>query len=266
MLAAARRQFLSEYGAVRASEGRGSDEAAWYRELPFCTSVGALASQWKIRARSWDYLYRHILPGFVRNIGTPLRILDLGAGNCWMSWRLAELGHGPVAVDIFQDARDGLLASRHYTTLTPFSVVEAEFDNLPLADRSFDLAIFNASFHYSADYVRTLAETFRVLQPSGAAIIMDTPVYGTPEQGSRMVEERKQRYRERFGFPSDAQQSAEFLDRTTLAGLARQLKIRWAIHRPWYGWKWHSRPISAWLRGKRQPSRFWILVGERDRA
>jgi len=266
MLAATRRQFLDEYSAVRAAEGRGADDAAWYFELPYRDLSGRLSGQWRIRARSWRCLEQRVLPEFARKIGPALRILDLGAGTCWMSWRLANLGHSPIALDILTDPRDGLRASRHYTARTPFPVLEAEFDNIPLAAASADLAIFNASFHYSADYQRTLTEVRRVLRPEGAVVIMDTPVYKLPQHGRRMVEERKRLYQNRFGFPSDAQQSLEFLDEATLDSLGRQFGLRWSIYKPWYGWRWYGRPLKAWVQHSRPPSRFWVLVGEANRA
>ena len=40
-----------------------------------------------------------------------LRILDLGAGNGWMSYRLALQGHLPIAVDLLTNDRDGLGAA-----------------------------------------------------------------------------------------------------------------------------------------------------------
>jgi SAM-dependent methyltransferase len=258
MLTRTRRRFLEEYSAVRAAEGRGADDAAWYLELPYRDLSGNFSGQWQIRARSWRYLERRILPAF----GRELRILDLGAGNCWMSWRLANLGHSPIAVDVFTDTRDGLRASHHYRERTPFAAIEAEFDTLPLASASADLAVFNASFHYSSDYERTLREVLRVLRPGGAVVIMDTPVYRSPQQGRQMVEERKRRYAERFGFPSDTQESIEFLDGPTLTRLAQCFHLTWTTHKPWFGWRWHFRPLHAWLRGKRRPSQFWILVGE----
>jgi len=266
MLAATRRRFLDEYSSVRASEGRGADDAAWYFELPYRDLSGGLSDQWRIRAQSWRCLERRVLPALASKQRSPLRILDLGAGNCWMSWRLANLGHQPIAVDIFTDSRDGLRASRHYTAHTAFPVIEAEFDNIPVAASSADVAIFNASFHYSADFTRTLEEVARVLRPSGAVVIMDTPVYKLPEHGQRMVEERKRHYQERFGFPSDTQRSIEYLDEITLGQLGQQLDLSWTIYKPWYGWRWHARPMKAWLRRKRPPSRFWILVGEGKRA
>lgn len=262
MLAAIRRQFLEEYSTVRSAEGRGADDAAWYFGLPYRDLSGGLSSQWDIRAQSWRCLQKRVLPEFARKLGPSLRILDLGAGNCWMSWRLAGLGHSPIALDIFTDPRDGLRASRHYTARTAFPVIEAEFDNMPMASNSADLAVFNASFHYSSDYERTLREVRRVLRPQGAVVIMDTPVYKLPQHGLRMVAERKRLYRERFGFPSDTQQSIEYLDETMLDRLARQFDLRWTIHKPWYGWRWHVRPWRARLQGKRPPSRFWVIVGE----
>jgi predicted RNA methylase len=46
--------------------------------------------------------------------GRPLRIADLGAGNCWLSYRLALRGHLPIAIDIQGDPLDGLGAGLHY--------------------------------------------------------------------------------------------------------------------------------------------------------
>lgn len=259
----ARRRFLAEYGTVRASEGRGSEYASWYHALPWNDLSGRLASQWAMRARSWNFFERRILPRFEQRTARPLRILDLGAGNCWMSWRLARHGHCPIAVDIFNDDRDGLRASRHYRAETPFPVIEAEFDRIPVASQSADLAIFNASFHYSSDYRRTLNEVLAVLRPDGAVVIMDSPVYRLPEHGRLMVAERRERFRQRYGFASDAQGSIEYLDEVTLGELAADLRLRWTIHKPWYGLSWSLRPLRARLQRKRPPSRFWILVGER---
>src|SRR6476620_3695393 len=94
-----RRQFVREYGRIRECEGRGSESPEYYRALPYLDLTGRNSGQWSMRARSFDYFARRILPK------TPCDILDLGEGNCWLSYRLAERGHRPVAVDIFPDAR-----------------------------------------------------------------------------------------------------------------------------------------------------------------
>lgn len=250
----ARRQFLEDYAKIRSTEGRGSNDSAYYRSLPFAGPSVPNAAQWRIRARTFQYFTRRILPK-----NRVCDILDLGAGNCWLSYRLAELRHSPVAVDIFSDALDGLRAARHYPL--SFPVVEAEFDHLPFPSAQFDLAVFNSSIHYSADYAPTLAEARRCLRDGGRVIILDSPIYEKREHGEAMRAERQAWFERQYGFRSEALGSVEFFDFQTLADLARELSIAWKIYRPWYGWGWHLRPLRALVKRQRPPSRFWILEG-----
>ena len=246
-----RRLFLDQYARIRSAEGRGSTDEAYYRALPFTSANAPHAEQWKIRAATYRYFARHILPA------KPSRILDLGAGNGWLSNRLAERGHQPVAIDIFRDHRDGLDAAHHYAN--KFPVIEGEFDHLPVPSGQFDLAVFNASFHYSADYARTLREARRCLRGDGRVVILDSPVYKMEVHGEAMRTERQLLFERQFGFRSEALHSIEFLDEQMLHDLARDLGLTWAIHRPWYGLAWHLRPVIARMKGRRPPSRFWIL-------
>jgi SAM-dependent methyltransferase len=253
MLAQARRQFLDDYGRIRSAEGRGSEESAYYRALPFADVTGRNAGQWRIRARTFRYFKRRVLGD------AHCSVLDLGAGNCWLSYRLAEMRHQPVAVDIFSDPRDGLAAARHYPV--EFPLVESDFDRLPFPDAAFDLVVFNASFHYSSDYSRTLAEARRCLRPAGRVLILETPVYRLRQHGEWMRSERQVYFEQQHGFRSEALRSIEFLDEPMLDQLARDLGITWKIHRPWYGLGWMLRPWKARICGRRPPSRFWILEG-----
>jgi SAM-dependent methyltransferase len=249
-----RRQFVADYARIRAAEGRGAETSDYYCALPYRDLTGRNAGQWRIRARSFDYFVRHILPR------ESCDILDLGAGNCWLSYRLAERGHRPVAVDIFADPKDGLGANVHYPVRFP--AVECEFDHLPFARASFDMAVFASSIHYSTDYVRTLAEARRCLRPGGVVVIIDTPVYQERSHGERMVNERHEFFERQYGLRSDAVPSIEFLDRDTLGSLSRDFNVAWQIHRPWYGLQWRLRPWKARLRRRRPPSDFWILVAK----
>lgn len=250
----ARQQFLEMYTRIRAAEGRGSEDSAYYRALPFADLTGRNSAQWRIRARTFEYFKRRILPK------TPSRILDLGAGNCWLSHRLAELGHSPTAVDIFTDPHDGLGAARHYPQA--FRVVESSFDDLPFPSASFDLAVFNSSIHYSSDYARTLGEARRCLRPGGRVVILDSPVYREKAHGEAMRAERQRSFERQYGFRSEALGSIEYFDLQTLDQLACELSLKWEIHRPWYGVQWHLRPLRARIKHQRPPSRFWILVGK----
>ena len=259
MTANARYKFLHDYRTIRGAEGRGSGESAYYRALPYRDLSGRNSAQWSIRGRSYRYFERKILSRIEKQTDRGLDVLDLGAGNCWMSYRLSLRKHRPVALDIFTDAMDGLGAARHYGRR--FSRLEAEFDQLPFRSSCFDLAIFNASIHYSTDYQRTLNELRRCLRPAGRFVIIDSPIYALPDHGEKMRAERHDAFEKRYGFRSDALPSLEYFDEPAIAALAEKLKIEWRIHRPWYGWKWCWRPWNARLRGRRPPSRFWILEG-----
>ena len=246
-------KFLCDYMKIRRAEGRGSNQPAYYRALPFEDLSGQNAWQWRMRAATYRFLERRLLPE------TPLDILDLGAGNAWLSNRLAQRGHRPVAVDIFTDGLDGLGAARHYSM--PFPLIEAEFDRLPFVGRQFDWVVFNSSLHYSTDYRATLSEALRCLRPQGRIMILDSPVYRRREHGERMREERHQQFEKMYGFRSDSIASIEFLWVDLLEDLARDLRIEWSVYRPWYGLRWHMRPYQAWWKRQRPPSRFWILTG-----
>jgi ubiquinone/menaquinone biosynthesis C-methylase UbiE len=253
MLAAQRNRFLEDYLHIRLAEGRGSDDPAYYLALP----------QEPIRRRTYRYFEQCVLPQMEREAGRPLDMLDLGAGTGWMSYRLAQRGHRPVAVDILTDGRDGLGAARHFFPKLggAFPCIDAEFDQLPFTSGRFDAALYNASLHYSSDYCRTLDEARRCLRPGGRIIILDSPVYGLREHGERMRAERHREFLARYGTASDHIASIEYLDLATIAALARRVGIEWTIHKPWYGLGWHLRPWKARLKGARPPSRFWILEG-----
>lgn len=254
-----RRQFLREYAIIRSAEGRGSSGCEYYRALPDRDLSGRNPAQWRIRARSYRYFERRILKRIEKEAGRPLTVLDLGAGNGWMSYRLRERGHAAFAVDVFCDPLDGLAAARHFPISIPR--VAAEFDILPVAGRAIDLIVFNSSFHYSSNYAVTLRECQRCLHPDGRVVIMDTPFYRSAQHGERMRQERRQFFEQTYGFRSDSLGSVEYLDEATLAALQRDLGLEVTRHHPWYGWQWALRPWRARLTGKRPPSRFMILVG-----
>ena len=255
---AARLTFVTQYTAIRHAEGRGSEDPAYYQALPYVDTTGRNGDAWRIRARSFDHFVRKILTPLESRVRRPLDVLDLGAGNGWLSWRLMQRGHRAVAVDIFTDRLDGLGAIRRYAQL---DVIAADFDQLPVPDASFDLAIFNASLHYSPNYGRTLKEARRCLRPEGQIVIIDSPVYRKAEHGERMRAERQSFFDRTYGFRSEALGSIEYLDEAALKSLARDAGVAWKRSSPWYGWRWAMRPIIARLRGKRPPSRFFVISG-----
>ncbi|MBI2567780.1 MAG: class I SAM-dependent methyltransferase [Candidatus Schekmanbacteria bacterium] len=264
-------RFMEEYATVRRAEGRGSDDDAYYRALPFADRSGRFTRAWKIRARSFRALIRTVVTPLERFHERALDIVDLGAGNCWMSHRLAARGHSVLAVDLQVDERDGLGAYPAYAggagagsaPSPPFTPVQADLDALPLPGESVDLAVYNASFHYSTGYERSLGEALRVVRSGGQVVIMDTPLYSDPASGVAMVREREADFCKRYGFPSNAIACENFLTASRVAELERSLGLAFACVTPFYGVRWALRPLEAKLRGWREPARFALLVTTR---
>ena len=256
-------QFMSDYAGIRAAEGRGSDDPAFYLGLPYNDATGRNSVQWNIRARSYDYLATRILEQTATDRGA--KILDLGAGNCWMSYRLALAGHSPVAVDLLDDNRDGLGAASHYHGRVPslFPRFQAELTRLPFQNGQFDAVVFNASFHYSEDYESTLREALRCVKHDGLVIVSDTPWYAREKSGRQMVIERRALFAKHYGTSSDSIKSLEYLTPDRLQSLEERLSVQWTAYSPWHGFKWAMRPLIAKLRGKREPSRFRIYVARK---
>jgi len=256
-------RFMEDYEHIRAAEGRWSQQDDFYLGLPYKDNSGNNSKQWEIRACSFDYLMKHVLDRNLQHGGE--RILDLGAGNCWMSYRLALAKYRPFAVDLLTNDRDGIGAADHFQKHVPtmFPRIQAELSRLPFQDGQFDAAIFNASFHYTDDYVVTLREALRCVRSNGTVIIIDTPWYSCEESGRKMVAERNSAFLERYGTASDSIKSLEYLTDERLRTIEQQLGIRWTIHHPPYGLKWAMRPLVARLSNRREPSRFRIYTARK---
>lgn len=228
-------RFLREYRTVRVAEGWGRAESAYYLALPEVAPNDPRRAIWRRRAESYRVLGESIVRPMTAERGRPLMILDIGAGNCWLAHRLAALGHEVAAIDLSLSETDGLGALHWYRTGNTgtgpgFTPIQAEFDHLPLADRQADLAIFNASLHYSPECAVTLREGLRVLRPDGRLVVMDSPVYHDAASGTLMVRERERAFEQAYGFRSNSVPAEHFLTAARLDDLAVRLAVRWEIH------------------------------------
>lgn len=255
-------RFIRDYETIRAAEGRGGNSDKYYRALPFKDLSGHHKADWRIRARSFNVLVNKVLTRLQAPLERPLKVLDLGAGNGWLSNRLAAQGDRVFAVDLLINDLDGLGAWKNYEhTFTP---MQAEFNHLPIADHFADAVIFNASFHYSENYAQTLKEALRVLSPKGSIVILDSPLYRRAESGQQMVQEREAQFKQKYGFPSDNLQSENYLTYGRLKELAQPLNIHWKFITPFYGLGWMLRPLASFLLRRREPAKFHLIVGRKN--
>ena len=72
--------FLRQYRIVREREGRLDANARW-QALPEVPVGDRHAAEWRLRRES----YAHLLRDVVADRGERIRIVDLGAGNGWLS-------------------------------------------------------------------------------------------------------------------------------------------------------------------------------------
>ncbi len=233
--------------------------------LPYATA-GALRKQWGVRARSFERLVRTVVEPHARRVGPrKLDLLDLGAGNGWLCFRVDPWCRLPVAVDIRHDDVDGLGAARSYAGVLPhlFGRVVASFEALPFPGASFDICVFNASIHYALSLEAVLTEATRLLRSGGRLAILDSPFYRTEEHGHAMVADKRRSAAGQFGSDADdlmALPFVEFLTRQSLARASEPLQLRWRrlrVRYPlWYEW----RSVAAYLRRRRPPSRFDVWV------
>jgi SAM-dependent methyltransferase len=175
------------------------------------------------------------------------------------------MGHVAVAADVRTDGVDGLGAAapyaRHLSRM--FARVAASFQGLPFASGAFDLAVFNASLHYALDLATALAEVARVVRGGGAVAVLDSPFYRRDESGDAMVAEKRAGAARVFGDLAPALASPRFIEYLTLGRLeAARPGLVWHRVRVLYPLHYEVRPLIAWLRGAREPSRFDVWWAE----
>jgi SAM-dependent methyltransferase len=222
--------------------------------LPCVVPDDPRADEWRVRRDSFAHLQRHVLGA---NGHGGKRVLDLGAGNGWMSHRLASLGHRVVAVDRVGDEADGLGACRHYPI--GFTTVQADFDALPFEPAQFDLAVFNGSLHYSPDPPATLAEAARMLTPGGVLVVMDSPMFSREGHGAAMLADEQARIKAETGVdirrPGVGFFTFDALDRAT-----RSVGLRGRFVPSRGSFDFRVRRQIAWLRLRRAPSAFGVWI------
>lgn len=262
--AAPRERYLAAYARLRRDEGRGTGGDAELLALPHLAR-GPLAEQWRVRARTYERFVAAVVSDLSASRGRPLRILDLGAGNGWLCYRVSTLGHQGTALDVRCDTVDGLGAARPYAghLQSMFGRVAASFEAIPLRPGLFDVALFNASLHYAEDLARALGEARRAVSKGGRIAILDSPFYRRRESGEAMVAEKTRTTREKFGEMAEdllAVRSIEYLTKESLSAAAMPLGLRFEKRRVRYPFWYEWRPLAAFLQGKRPPSRFDLWV------
>jgi ubiquinone/menaquinone biosynthesis C-methylase UbiE len=108
------------------------------------------------------------------------RILDLGAGTCWVTARLSQLDgiQEVVALDLSESFLRSVgvrIIERLKGNTSKIKFAVSTFDYVPFDDNYFDCVFMVASLHHSIAPIRTLLEAKRVLKTSGVLMIVESP-------------------------------------------------------------------------------------------
>ena len=122
------------------------------------------------------------------------RVLELGAGRCWLSAYLARMGAEVVATDILGDDDIGLgCAEAFLGEGVLFDRVLCDMHRLPFKPGSFHAVVATATLHHSPDIAGLAGEIGRVLAPGGSLLGANEPLYvpwrETPEEERRGAHE-----------------------------------------------------------------------------
>lgn len=118
--------------------------------------------------RSWEAIGHLVL-----RLVPPIAVADLGAGEGLISQLLARrakqvwcIDNSPRMIEVGTE----LAARNHLENLT---YKLGDIEDVPLPDRSVDLAILSQALHHAQHPQKAVNEAFRILKPGGELLVLD---------------------------------------------------------------------------------------------
>jgi SAM-dependent methyltransferase len=100
-----------------------------------------------------------------------LDVIELGCGTAYFSAWLAKQGARPVGVDVTPAQLETARQMQDETGLV-FPLIEANAEDVPLPDASFDLAVSEYGASIWCDSYRWIPEAHRLLRPRGRLVFL----------------------------------------------------------------------------------------------
>ena len=191
ILQQAHTDFETMYISLREKEGRVyPDELVSH--LPDVPTTHQHSQEWKIRAKSCSRLLKYL--GTIRK--SPLRILEVGSGNGWLSARLSSLPNADVTgIDINRQELEQ--AKRVFGGRPNLRFIEGDLRGIH-ANEEFDVIVFAASIQYFSSLQGILDAALGVLSPKGQIHILDSHFYHDGEVEAARI--RSADYFAKMGF------------------------------------------------------------------
>lgn len=151
---------------IRSLESKGDDarlqEILRHRKEDFTHERGLVPGKsWA----AWARALGHLLPG--------LRVADLGCGEGHLALEAARWAKQVVAVDVSERVLETARALAKTRSIRNVAFRKGEIEELPLEDRSFDVALLSQALHHAKDPARAITEASRILAPGGTLLLLD---------------------------------------------------------------------------------------------
>ncbi|HVS93566.1 MAG TPA: class I SAM-dependent methyltransferase [Mucilaginibacter sp.] len=187
----AKRDFEDIYIAVRQQERRIYTDEQLLR-LPQVDALHVYHKEWKIRERSCERLLARL-----RKKRRPLRILEVGCGNGWLSAKMADIpGTDVIGLDVNHVEIDQ--ACRVFKKRN-LEFIYDTFNDSTFENEMFDVIVFAASLQYFPSVVTVLKQAQAILAPRGEIHLMDTHFYDPLDAVD--ADQRSRDYYASLGYP-----------------------------------------------------------------
>lgn len=100
------------------------------------------------------------------------KVLEVGCGMGSHAWRFAKFAKEFYAIDLSIKSVQLTRKRFSFHGFGAGGILEADAENLPFRDDSFDLVFSNGVIHHSPNTQRAVDEIYRVLKPTGKTIVM----------------------------------------------------------------------------------------------
>ena len=184
-------EFEEKYIAIRKKENRIYTDAE-LQSLPNVPKSHPHFKEWIVREKSANRLLNYLAKK-----NKPLKILEVGCGNGWLSNFLSTIKKSYiVGLDInFEELQQ---AARVFKNENLFFIYDMLSDEL-LKKFNFDMVVFAASAQYFLSIQQTIKMVLSGLNTEGEIHIIDTHFYRTDEIGA--AKKRTEKYYASLGFP-----------------------------------------------------------------
>lgn len=143
-------------------------------------------------------MYPYLLPTVRPEEMAGKAVLEIGLGYGSLSQKLAEAGADYTGMDI-AEGPVRMVNDRLRMAGLPGKAVRGNALAMPFADGSLDYLVSIGCFHHTGNVQKCLDETYRVLRPGGACVVMLYNKFSFRQWRRRPLATLRERVRDRFG-------------------------------------------------------------------